>query len=42
MKNGEALFTVVGLAIIVLSALVWADFIYGDWTCAFAECRKVK
>jgi len=23
-------------------AIAWAIYAYGDWTCAFAECRKMK
>lgn len=34
---------VVGVMAIVTAAMIgWAVYAYGDWTCAFAECRKVK
>jgi len=22
--------------------IAWSAYAYGDWTCAFAECRKLK
>lgn len=33
------------LAVVVLLfglRLVWAKLVYDDWSCAVAECRKVK
>jgi hypothetical protein len=40
---------VVAVALLVAVALIaavckiaWAVYAYDDWTCAWAECRKVK
>jgi len=33
----------VGVILIMLGAdVAWNSYVYGDWTCAFAKCRKVK
>lgn len=38
-----AVSVLVGIAVVVLAAMIaWNIYVYGDWTCAFAECRKVK
>lgn len=37
-----ALAIVVSLAVIILAVMIaWNVYVYGDWTCVFAECRKV-
>jgi len=44
MRNEDEFVCWAGIVIIlVLSAAVvgWAEFVYGDWRCAFAECRIV-
>jgi hypothetical protein len=28
-------------AIVLGVSAAWASFAYGDWTCAFIECRKI-
>ncbi len=28
-------------AIVIVVDLAWSAYVYGDWKCAFAECRKV-
>ena len=30
------------IALVVAIQIAWSVYAYGDWTCAFAECRKVK
>lgn len=27
---------------LLLGALGWNQLVYGDWTCAFSECRRMK
>ena len=27
--------------IVVVVDIAWSAYVYGDWKCAFAECRKV-
>jgi hypothetical protein len=29
------------LAIVIAVDLAWSAYVYGDWKCALAECRKV-
>ncbi len=29
-------------ALAFIAKAVWAAYVYDDWTCAFAECRKIK
>ena len=30
------------VALCVAANIAWSVYAYGDWTCAFAECRKIK
>ena len=37
-----AIVALVVLAVLVLGGMAaWNEYVYGDWTCAFAHCRKV-
>lgn len=40
-RNDGWVYFVGGLAIVLLLALCmgWAEWIHGDWRCAFAQCR---
>jgi hypothetical protein len=30
------------IGVIIAINIAWAVYSYGDWTCAFSECRKLK
>ena len=38
----EVVGVLVVLAACLVLALAWNEFIYDDWSCAFAECRLNK
>lgn len=45
MKSEDRIAWFIIAALVVLALvgkLVHAKFVYGDWTCAVAHCRKVK
>lgn len=31
--------TMIAILVVAAGALAWGHFVYGDWRCAFAECR---
>lgn len=36
------LIFVTAMAVVVVGTALTAQYLYGDWTCAFARCVKVK
>lgn len=41
-KTGKELLGVIAVVVVIfVCQVIWAAYVYGEWTCAFSECRRV-